>query len=178
MAWTTPGTAVAGEVLTAAYLNTNVRDNSLTLYEGQRVYGFERRTTDYTFYVGDLSSASDMFAAPITFTADGTSSYILEFAFVYAMSATAGGYVTASFFQSGSVMTETAAISSSNANATNAWTVYNKYVWVAPSAGAKSINVRGGVGNGATATGDGALSVLSNGGAFYPWMRVTGAGVA
>ena len=29
MAWTTPGTAVAGSVLTAAFWNTNVRDNSL-----------------------------------------------------------------------------------------------------------------------------------------------------
>ena len=28
MAWTTPGTATAGEVLTAAFWNTNVRDNS------------------------------------------------------------------------------------------------------------------------------------------------------
>ena len=31
MAWTTPGTATAGEVLTAAFWNTNVRDNSLEL---------------------------------------------------------------------------------------------------------------------------------------------------
>ena len=31
MAWTTPGTATAGEVLTAAFWNTNVRDNSLML---------------------------------------------------------------------------------------------------------------------------------------------------
>ena len=29
MAWTTPGTATAGEVLTAAFWNANVRDNSL-----------------------------------------------------------------------------------------------------------------------------------------------------
>jgi hypothetical protein len=29
MAWTTPGTATAGEVLTAAFWNTNVRDNSI-----------------------------------------------------------------------------------------------------------------------------------------------------
>jgi len=28
MAWTTPGTAVAGDVLTAAFWNSNVRDNS------------------------------------------------------------------------------------------------------------------------------------------------------
>ena len=33
MAWTTPGTAVAGEVLTAAWLNTNVRDNTQHLYD-------------------------------------------------------------------------------------------------------------------------------------------------
>ena len=31
MAWTTPGTAVAGDVLTAAFWNSNVRDNSLEL---------------------------------------------------------------------------------------------------------------------------------------------------
>lgn len=38
MAWTTPGTAVAGEVLTAAWLNTYVRDNTLM---GQPVYADE-----------------------------------------------------------------------------------------------------------------------------------------
>jgi hypothetical protein len=31
MAWTTPGTAVAGSVLTAAFLNTNLRDNMIEL---------------------------------------------------------------------------------------------------------------------------------------------------
>ena len=179
MPWNTPSTAVAGSTaVTASFWNTQVRDNTNELYNGQRVFGFQRRTTDYTFFAGSLGSASDMFGTPITFTADGTSSYILEFAFVYIMSATAGGYVAASFFESGNVMSETSAFSSSNGGSTNVWTVYNKYVWVAPSAGAKSINVRGGVGNGATATGDGAISVLSNGGTFYPWMRVTGAGVA
>lgn len=33
MAWTTPGTAVAGDVLTAARWNSDVRDNSLHLYQ-------------------------------------------------------------------------------------------------------------------------------------------------
>ena len=32
MAWTTPGTATAGEVLTAAFWNTNVRDNTSFLF--------------------------------------------------------------------------------------------------------------------------------------------------
>jgi hypothetical protein len=31
MAWTTPGTAVAGDVLTAAFWNSNVRDNMIEL---------------------------------------------------------------------------------------------------------------------------------------------------
>lgn len=31
MAWTTPGTATAGSVLTAAFLNTNLRDNMIEL---------------------------------------------------------------------------------------------------------------------------------------------------
>jgi hypothetical protein len=34
MAWTTPGTAVAGDVLTAAFWNSNVRDNSTALPRG------------------------------------------------------------------------------------------------------------------------------------------------
>jgi hypothetical protein len=38
MAWTTPGTATAGEVLTAAFWNTNVRDNSIM---GSPVYANE-----------------------------------------------------------------------------------------------------------------------------------------
>ena len=177
MAFTTPGTAVAGDVLTASFWNSNVRDNSLEIYNGQRVYGLQRRTTDYTFFAGAMTSASDMFATPITFTADGTSSYILECAFVYNMSATSTGYIASSFYNSGAAILETSAISSSTATATNVWTVYNKFIWT-PSSGAKSINVRGGVGNTATATGDGNLSVLSNGGTFYPWMRVTGAGVS
>jgi hypothetical protein len=32
MAWTTPGTAVAGDVLTAAFWNSNVRDNETFLF--------------------------------------------------------------------------------------------------------------------------------------------------
>ena len=38
MAWTTPGTATAGEVLTAAFWNTNVRDNQNMQAIGCRAY--------------------------------------------------------------------------------------------------------------------------------------------
>jgi hypothetical protein len=38
MAWTTPGTATAGEVLTAAFWNANVRDNTTALPRGIIAY--------------------------------------------------------------------------------------------------------------------------------------------
>jgi hypothetical protein len=71
MAWTTPGTATAGEVLTAAFWNTNVRDNSDALYRGQKelVHAIE---------TGSPSTAATTFATGIeiftdqTFTSDGT----------------------------------------------------------------------------------------------------------
>jgi hypothetical protein len=44
MAWTTPETAVAGEVLTAAFLNTNVRDNTADLRSYQNRFATARRT--------------------------------------------------------------------------------------------------------------------------------------
>ena len=44
MAWTTPGTATAGEVLTAAFWNANVRDNSNDLRSYQNRYARFKRT--------------------------------------------------------------------------------------------------------------------------------------
>jgi hypothetical protein len=49
MAWTTPGTATAGEVLTAAFWNENVRDNSNDLRSYQNRYARFKRTA------GDLT---------------------------------------------------------------------------------------------------------------------------
>jgi hypothetical protein len=56
MAWTTPGTAVAGEVLTAAFWNEQVRDNALFLYDFRNRYVRAKRTA------GDLSSSSTTWA--------------------------------------------------------------------------------------------------------------------
>lgn len=49
MAWTTPGTAVAGTVLTAAFWNTQVRDNTTDLRSYQNRYDKKTRaSTDLT----------------------------------------------------------------------------------------------------------------------------------
>jgi len=50
MAWTTPGTAVAGSVLTAAYWNTQVRDNELALPRG--LVAEDTSTSTQTFTAG------------------------------------------------------------------------------------------------------------------------------
>jgi hypothetical protein len=49
MAWTTPGTATAGEVLTASFWNTQVRDNTADLRSYQnRFASFFRSAGNYT----------------------------------------------------------------------------------------------------------------------------------
>lgn len=64
MAWTTPGTAVAGEVLTAAFLNTNVRDNTVALNTPEFISGAGTAVA-----TGSLSADLTYDAASITLTA-------------------------------------------------------------------------------------------------------------
>jgi hypothetical protein len=86
MAWTTPGTAVAGAVLEADFWNSNVRDNTLELYSDVqdlnntvRRIAYVERTSDFTSTATSIATATDIFASDITFTADGTSRYLVEF---------------------------------------------------------------------------------------------------
>jgi hypothetical protein len=90
MAWTTPGTATAGEVLTASFWNTNVRDNTDALYQSVRRLGYQQRTTTSTSTSTTFAGAADLFTTGITFTADGTSAYRIElFCSTYDLSAAA-----------------------------------------------------------------------------------------
>ena len=57
MAWTTPGTATAGEVLTAAFWNANVRDNSVAL------------NTPELISAGAATAATGSFGADLTYDA-------------------------------------------------------------------------------------------------------------
>ena len=80
MAWTTPSTAVAGSTeLTAALWNEQVRDNLNALYGPVRRIAHIERTTTYTVSATTLAAAADVFSSDLTFTADGTSKYLIEF---------------------------------------------------------------------------------------------------
>jgi hypothetical protein len=85
MAFTTPGTAVAGDVLTAAFWNSNVRDNLNFLYSPPscRVV----RTSDLTSYSSgaDITWSSEswdtdtMFSTGTTITINTAGLYLLSF---------------------------------------------------------------------------------------------------
>ena len=81
MAWTTPGTATAGEVLTAAFWNTNVRDNTTAVKEAAFYIATATRTTDYSISTNLLASAADVFSSDLTFTAESGKLYRFEYFF-------------------------------------------------------------------------------------------------
>jgi hypothetical protein len=98
MAWTTPSTYVAGAILTAASLNTNVRDNTNALYSTVQRLGYQARTSSYTTTSAVAPGPTNIFATSISWTADGTSAYLLEFySPSVSTSSTAGSFVVTTF---------------------------------------------------------------------------------
>jgi hypothetical protein len=99
MPWTTPETAVAGNVLTAAYLNTNVRDNTSFLFTPPSVR--VHRTSNLTGYSSDAAitwSAEEwdtdgMWSSGSTITIQTAGLYLINFA------GRAGGSATISRIQ-------------------------------------------------------------------------------
>lgn len=71
MAWTTPRTWVAGETISAAQLNANVRDNTNALY---REISYTERTTDVSITATTEAGATTILTAA-AFTANGTDAY-------------------------------------------------------------------------------------------------------
>jgi hypothetical protein len=177
MAWTTPGTAVAGDVLTAAFWNLNVRDDLVALYNAHAQYGYQTRTSDSfgtIFTATTFATSSNLFTNNITWTADGTSSYVLEL-FVPLVYTTG----TAQSFQLHITNGSTTSYGFYyGENAANQG--YGHYVkrLITPSAGSTSMNARltkgGGTGSIILYTGTGASSSD-----YMPaFIRVTGGGVA
>lgn len=173
MPWTTPGTAVAGDVLTAAFWNSNVRDN-LNDHESRfKSYGTAvTKTSNTTSTATTFAAASNLFASNLTFVADGTSAYIVEFnsPLVFTNSAT---QVIVSLGNSGTEL----AIMGLAVLATNAGVPFNcRFLWT-PTAATYVLNIRFYLsGSGPTATIYGG-SGTGGAGTYMPsYLRVTGAG--
>lgn len=85
MAWTTPGTAVAGEVLTAAFWNTNVRDNTNALSRGIVARSQITTSTANSQVMADSGLS-------VTWTAESDRIYLIVFS-GYLTKITNAGYV-------------------------------------------------------------------------------------
>lgn len=144
MAWTTPSTYVAGAILTAASLNTNVRDNTNALYSTVQRLAYQQRTTDYTAQGTEPGTNGNIFASNLTWTADGTSAYRVEF-FACQMStgSTAGSEAFISFVNSAGTSLGrmyNVGVADGTRSASNG--VYISWYYT-PTAGAAAINARG-----------------------------------
>jgi hypothetical protein len=173
MAWTTPGTAVAGEVLTAAFLNTNLRDNTLALKHVSTLYASQVRTTlALGISATTFAGASELFSAgDATWTADGTSTYLVEFFVPFVVTASATH--TTNFGLSDGGSTQLALLGQIN-NLAGIGTPFHARFFYTPAAGSRSVNVRVWV---TSNTSD--LYGENAGSGFVPmFLRVTGAEIA
>jgi hypothetical protein len=145
MAWTTPGTAVAGDVLTAAFWNSNVRDNSDALYQSTKRITYIQRTTEYTSTATAVASASDVFSSDLSWTADGTSAYQIEFYCPFSYTGTILDNSLAVYLVNGSG-TSLGVIAVTGPSAVSSKRAYSPIfvkTFYTPAAGTASINVRG-----------------------------------
>jgi hypothetical protein len=143
MAWTTPSTAVAGSTaLTASFWNTNVRDNTVELYNSVRRLGYQQITSNYTASAANVGAAANMFSS-ITFTADGSSAYRLEFFSPQVICGTGSGDTVFIHLVNGSGtdLARIGAVASGNgAQAVN--TPVHSVFYYTPSAGSVTLNIR------------------------------------
>jgi hypothetical protein len=80
MPYVAPGTVAAGDVYTAAAHNIQV-NNVIALQSAIRRLDYQASTATYTISTNmtNLATAPEVFATDLSFTADGTSSYAVEF---------------------------------------------------------------------------------------------------
>ena len=172
MAWTTPSTAVAGSTLSAAFWNEQVRDNLNALYGPVRRIAHIERTTTYTVSATTLAAAADVFSSDLTFTADGTSKYLIEFYCQRFETGTANQFVFVNLVDgSGTGLGSLAGVL--NVSSTTYAPAFAR-VFYQPAAGSFSINVRAtksGGADGAIYGGSGGTGATS---AFPMYLSVYG----
>jgi hypothetical protein len=144
MAWTTPSTYAAGEILTAASLNTNVRDNTNALYTTVQRLAYQQRTTDYSAQGTEPGTNGNIFTSNLTWTADGTSAYRVEFfASLMNTGTSAGSEGFISFVNSaGTSLGRMYQVGVADGSRSASNGVYISWYYT-PTAGAAAINARG-----------------------------------
>jgi hypothetical protein len=143
-AYTLPASPPA-PVPPAAFWNEQVRDNTDALYQSIRRIGHVTRgasgADNYTVSATTVGAAADVFSSDITWTADGTSSYLIEAFFpavVIGATATSGVNI---LLVDGSG-TEIARLSEQYQANGEMVNPVNVRFYYTPAAGSRSINIR------------------------------------
>jgi len=97
MAWTTPGTAVAGNVLTAALWNSDVRDNSAAIRASQINV---QSTTKTDVFTSTSTSLVDITGLSVTITPSSATSKVLVLVSLSIIATSSGG----NYMQRGAIL--------------------------------------------------------------------------
>jgi hypothetical protein len=114
------------------------------LYNTIRRLGYVTRTTSYTVDQTVIASAPNLFSSSITFTADGTSSYLVEIYFPRVTPpANTATYVEIDLYNvtSSTGLGTVGFVQTNSATPEISTTVFAKYYWT-PSAGSVTLNAR------------------------------------
>jgi hypothetical protein len=164
MAFITPGTVIAGEVLTAARWNQDVVANTNALYESLRIIDFKEDTSTKTLSSTSVGGATNFFSSSISFTATGTNTYVVWFYAYRVLQSSTNGSVVSIFLvdNSGTQIAQMGEFRSSGNTLGVGTTLQTFYT---PAAGTRTLNIRGtsSAGNGEvnTATGSPIRLVLA-----------------
>jgi hypothetical protein len=149
MPWTNPETFTAGQTLTAASMNV-VSENLRMLY-GMRRLANQTRTTNYS--VTSPTATGNVFSSAATFTADGTSTYIIEWSLPFVITGAATNILYVMFYDGATQLGQYEVYS---AGSSIGVPVYGTRFYT-PAAGSRSIQIaaRQNAGTGEIRCGDG-----------------------
>lgn len=172
MALVSVSTVSTGDVLTATNFNKLV-GNSNDLFAARRL-GYQTRTSDYTVNQTAVNASASVFASSITFTADGTSTYWIEFYASQVQTGTAATNIVAIHLSDGGTTDlGRMALVETPAASRNKVPVFAKIPYT-PSAGSRTINIAA-----YYAGGTGTINAGTGAGGTMPaWFSVLGPALA
>lgn len=142
MTYVAPTTHVAGETLPAADWNV-IANNEIALYESIQRIGYTERTTNYSVASATVAAAANIFTTGITWTADGTSKYRIEFYCPFGECAVNVNSAVQVAVTNGSTNIATLSYVGSGTGSVQVQSPIHAVFYYAPSAGSITINARG-----------------------------------
>ena len=139
MAYVTPGTVAAGDVATAAAWNV-ITNDVIAVHDSIQRLSYQTRTTNYSTTATTVGSAANVFSTSLSFTADGTSSYLFEFWAVTGIPAASD--ILSVFLYDVGAGADVGLVFTTSSPATSLRLPFHIRLYYTPTAGAKTFNFR------------------------------------